>query len=97
MGLQRELRLQLHHSASKDEPLENQFIYDFSAEHKITERWSLFGEVFANTSPALGERGTFSGAEATEFQFTPHFNAFVRVGHDTDHLFNVRPGINFEF
>jgi hypothetical protein len=53
--------------------------------------------VFANTSPALDERGTFSGAVATEFQFTPHFNAFVSVGYDTDHLFNVRPGINFEF
>lgn len=84
-------------SPSADEPLKNQFIYDFSAEYKLTDRWSVFGEIFANSSPALGQRGTFSGALATEFQFTKHFNAFISVGYDSDHLFNVRPGFNLEF
>ena len=38
-----------------------------------------------------------SGAVATEYKFTKIFNAFVSVGYDTDHLFNIRPGFNFEF
>ena len=84
-------------SPSDSEPLKNQFIYDFSVERKITEKWSVFAEVFANSSPAVGERGTFSGAIATEYKFTSHFNAFVSVGYDSDHLSNVRPGFNFEF
>ncbi len=84
-------------SPSKDEHLSNQFIYDFSVERKITDKWSVFAEVFANSSPAAGERGTFSGAVATEYQFNEHFNVFVSVGYDTDHLFNVRPGFNIPF
>lgn len=84
-------------SPSRDEHLQNQFIYDLSVEFKATQRWSLYGEIFANSSPASGERGTFSGAVATEFKFTDHVNAFVSVGCDTDRLFNVRPGINIEF
>ncbi len=84
-------------SPSKDEHLNSQFIYDFSVERRMTEKWSVFAEVFANSSPASGERGTFSGAIATEYQFGKHFNAFVSVGYDTDHLFNVRPGFNVPF
>lgn len=84
-------------SPSKDEHLKSQFIYDFSVERKITDKWSVFAEVFANSSPATGEKGTFSGALATEYQFNEHFNAFVSVGYDTDHLFNVRPGFNIPF
>ncbi len=84
-------------SPSKDEHLNNQFIYDFSVERKITDKWSIFAEVFANSSPASGSRGTFSGAIATEYQFGNHFNAFVSVGYDTDRLFNVRPGFNIPF
>ncbi|MEA3211038.1 MAG: putative MetA-pathway of phenol degradation [Chthoniobacter sp.] len=84
-------------SPSRDEPLKNQFIYDFSAEYKITPKWSVFGEVFANSSPAVGERGTFSGAVATEYKITDHFNAFVSVGYDSDELMNIRPGFNIEF
>jgi hypothetical protein len=84
-------------SPSKDEPLQNQFIYDFSVERKMTDRWSVFAEVFANSSPATGQTGTFSAAIATEYQFSNHFNVFVSVGYDTDGLFNVRPGFNIPF
>ena len=84
-------------SPSKTEHLNNQFIYDFSVERKITDKWSIFAEVFANSSPASGDRGTFSGAIATEYSFHEHFNAFVSVGYDTNHLFNVRPGFNIPF
>ncbi len=79
------------------EKLSNQFIYDLSVERKITENWSVFAEIFANTKPTVGEKGTFSGAVATEYHFTKHLNAFVSVGYDTDGLFNVRPGFNVEF
>lgn len=80
-----------------DEPLMNQFIYDFSVEREITDKWSVYAEVFANSTPAVGEKGTFSGAIATEYRFTDHFNAFVSVGYDSDGLFNIRPGFNFDF
>jgi hypothetical protein len=79
------------------EKLSNQFIYDLSVEREITNKWSVFAEVFANTKPTAGEKGTFSGAIATEYKFTKHFNAFVSVGYDTDRLFNVRPGFNIDF
>ena len=84
-------------TSPKGEKLSNQFIYDFSVEYEITNKWSVFAEVFANTKPTVGEKGTFSGAIATEYKFTKHFNAFVSVGYDTDGLFNVRPGFNIEF
>ena len=77
--------------------MKNQFIYDLSAEYEITKTWSVYGEVFANSSPQSGTRGTFSGALATEYRFNEHFNVFVSVGYDTDKLFNVRPGFNVEF
>jgi hypothetical protein len=63
----------------------------------MTDQWSVFAEVFANSSPATGSKGTFSAAIATEYQFTSHFNAFVSVGYDSDGLFNVRPGFNIPF
>jgi hypothetical protein len=84
-------------SPSRNEKLKNQFNFDFSVERKVTDRWSLFAEIFTNSSPASGERGTLSGAIATEYKFTNHINAFISVGYDTDHLFNFRPGLNFEF
>ncbi|MDB6173107.1 MAG: hypothetical protein JWL59_2418 [Chthoniobacteraceae bacterium] len=79
------------------EGLKNQFIYDFSVEYKITESWSVFAEVFANSKPTVEEKGTFAGAIATEYQFGKHFNAFASVGYDSDHLLNFRPGINIPF
>ena len=55
-----------------DEPLHNQLICDFSVERKITDNWSVFAEVFANTSPARGESNTYAGALATEYKlFAP--------------------------
>lgn len=80
-----------------DRTTKNQLVYDFSVEREITDQWSLFAEVFGNSRPAIGERSTFSGALATEYKFTQHFNAFVSVGYDTDHLVNIRPGFNFLF
>ena len=75
----------------------NQLIYDFSVEREITPKWSVFAEVFGNTKPEVGGKGTFAGAIATEYKFTEHFNAFVSVGYDTDRVFNVRPGFNIPF
>ena len=39
------------------EKLSNQFIYDFSVEREITNKWSVYAEVFANTKPTVGEKG----------------------------------------
>jgi len=75
----------------------NQLIYDFSAEYKVTPKWSVFGEIFGNSKPSVDEKATFAGAAATEYQITEHFNVFVSVGYDTDRVFNVRPGFNFVF
>ncbi len=79
------------------ENLKNQFIYDFSVERVINEKWSVFAEVFGNSKPDPDTKGTFAGAIAAEYQVTKHFNVFVSVGYDTDHLFNVRPGFNIHF
>ena len=84
-------------TSKNDHDTRNQFIYDFSVERKITDKWSVFAEVFANSKPAVGDVGTFAGAIATEYKFTEHFETFVSVGYDTDHLFNVRPGFNIEY
>ncbi len=75
----------------------NQFIYDFSTEYKVNSKLSIFGEVFANSTPGIGEKGTFAGALATEYKFTDHINAFLSVGYDSDGLLIVRPGFNIEF
>lgn len=84
-------------SSPAGEKLSNQVIYDLSVEREITDKWSVFAEIFGNTKPTVGEKGTFSGAVATEYKFTEHFNAFISVGYDTDRLFNFRPGFNFVF
>jgi hypothetical protein len=73
----------------------NQFIYDFSVTHAITEKWTGYGEVFGNTTPETGTRGTFSGAVGVEYQISEHINSFVSVGLDTDHLTTVRTGVNY--
>jgi len=82
---------------AKDEPLKNQIIYDLSVERKLSPRLSVYAEAFANTSPALGQRGTFSTAIATEYHIKKRLNAFVSTGYDSGHLFNIRPGFNLEF
>lgn len=84
-------------SPSKVNHYNNQFIYDLSTEYKLTSRLSVFGEVFANTSPAAHEKGTFAGAVATEYKFTKHINAYLSVGYDTDGLLAIRPGFNIEW
>jgi hypothetical protein len=73
----------------------NQFIYDFSVNHSISEKWTGYGEVFGNTSPEAGVRGTFSGAIGAEYQWSEHVNSFGSLGLDTDHLTVVRMGINY--
>lgn len=80
-----------------DEPLKDQWIYDFSAERVITEKWSIIGEIFGNSKAAAGEKATFAGAIATEYKFTEHFNTFVSVGYDTDHLMAIRSGFNITY
>lgn len=79
------------------EDLRNQGIWDFSAERVVSDKLSLYGEVFGNTSPARGQKGTVAGAVAMEYQSSPHFNWFVSVGYDSDQLFNIRPGFNIHF
>lgn len=81
----------------RDEPLHNQYIYDFSAERHITKDWSVFVEMFGNSSPAAGVDNTVAGALATQYHFSKTVNAFVSVGYDTDQLLVIRPGFNIEF
>jgi Putative MetA-pathway of phenol degradation len=77
--------------------LRDQGIFDLSAERKISDRLSLFGEVFANTAVAKGEKGTQAVAAAFEYQQTSNFNYFVSVGYDSDKTYNIRPGFNIHF
>ena len=84
-------------TSPRHEKLNNQLIYDFSVERIMTPRLSVYAEAFANSSPTSGQRDTLSGALATEYHFSKHFNAFVSVGYDTDHLANIRPGFNIKF
>lgn len=84
-------------TSPSDEPLKNQFIYDLSVERAITPKWSVFGEIFGNSSPADGEKSTFAGAIATEYKLSEKSNVFVSFGYDTDRVANVRFGINIEF
>ena len=81
----------------RDEPLRNQYIYDFSAERHITKDWSVFVEMFGNRSPAAGVDNTVAGALATQYHFSISVNAFVSVGYDTDQFLVIRPGFNIEF
>jgi len=84
-------------TSPKDEPLNNQFIYDFSVQRNVTDRLGLYAEIFGNSSPASGEKGTFAGAIAAEYKFNEHFNVFTSLGYDTDHVVTLRSGFNIEF
>jgi hypothetical protein len=84
-------------TSPKNEPLKNQFIYDLSLERQITSNFSVFAEIFGNTSPAAGEKSTFAGAIAAEYKFTEHFNVFTSIGYDTDDLATIRSGFNIEW
>jgi len=79
------------------QPLRNQFVWDFSVERKITPAWSIYAEAFSNSSPAVGEPGTTSGALATEYRFSEHVNVFISAGYDSSDLMIIRPGFNIEF
>ncbi len=80
-----------------DEPLKDQWIYDFSAERVVTEKLSLIAEIFGESKPAAGEKAVFAGAVATEYKFTEHYNAFLSVGYDTDHTMAIRSGFNITY
>ena len=80
----------------KDEPLRDRYIWDFSAERRITPNWSIYAEVFGHSRAAAGEDSTVAGALATEYRFSKHINAFISVGYNSDKLLAVRPGFNFE-
>lgn len=84
-------------SPSNGDKLKNQIISDLSVEYKFNEKFSLFAEIFCNTSPMKGEHGTFAGAIATEYKFTEHINAYLSIGYDTTKLLSIRPGFNIEF
>lgn len=80
-----------------DQPLRDQYIWDFSAERRMTPKWSIYVEAFGNSRPAVLADSTVAGALATEYRFSNHINACVSVGYDTDQLLVVRPGFNIEF
>ncbi len=79
------------------ENLRDQGILALSAERKVSNKLSFYTEIFGNTSPAAGVRGTVAGAVAMEYQVSEHFNYFVSMGYDSDHLYNIRPGFNIHF
>jgi len=84
-------------TSPKDEPLRNQYIWDFSVEREITESWSVYAEMFGNSAPAKGEKSTYAWAFATEYRFDSNFNVFVSIGDDSDGLKALRFGFNYEF
>jgi Putative MetA-pathway of phenol degradation len=79
------------------EPLKNQFIYDLSVQRNLTRDLIVFAEIFGNTSPAAGEKGTVSEAIAAEYKFNEHFNVFASLGYDSDKMTTYRTGFNIEF
>ena len=81
----------------KGERLKDQFIYDLSVQRNITERLGLYAEIFSNSSPAFGEKGTFAGAIAAEYKFNEHFNVYTSLGYDTDSVTTLRSGFNIEW
>ena len=84
-------------TSPKNDPMRNQMIYDLSIERKVTDKLSLYAEIFSNSSPAHGEKGTFSEAVAFEYKFSKNFNVFSSFGYDSDKMKNVRSGFNVEF
>ena len=81
----------------KGERLKDEFIYDLSVQRNITERLGLYAEIFSNSSPAFGEKGTFAGAIAAEYKFNEHFNVYTSLGYDTDNVTTLRSGFNIEW
>jgi len=79
------------------EPLKNQFIYDLSVQRNLTPNLTVYAEIFSNTSPAIGEKGTFAEALAAEYKFNEHFNVFTSIGYDSNNVTAVRSGFNIEF
>ncbi len=84
-------------TSTKDESLRNQLIWDLSVQRNVTEKLTLYAEIFSNSSPAKGESGTFAGAIAGEYKFNEHFNAFTSIGYDSDDVITLRSGFNIEF
>lgn len=81
----------------KGERFKDQVIYDLSVQRNITERLGLYAEIFSNSSPAFGEKGTFAGAIAAEYKFNEHFNVYTSLGYDTDNVTTLRSGFNIEW
>ena len=76
--------------------MRNQMIYDLSVKRKVSDKLSLYAEIFSNSSPAHGENGTFSEAVAFEYKFSQNFNVFPSFESDSDQMKNVRSGFNLE-
>lgn len=84
-------------TSTKDESLKNEFIYDLSVERKLTEKLSVYAEIFSNSAPTAGDTGTFSEAVAVEYRFNETFEVFTSIGYDTDNMTNIRSGFNIKF
>lgn len=72
-----------------------QMILDLSVDRYVTDRLSIYGEVFGNTAPDKSTNGTIVGSIAAEWDWTPHIQSFCAVRYDTDQIFTVQPGFNF--
>lgn len=79
------------------ESLRHQAIYDLALQRDVSDKITVYGEVFGNSKPSAGEKSTVAAAVAMEYQVTKHFNWFVSVGYDSNNLANIRPGFNIHF
>jgi len=84
-------------TSPSDEPLKDQFIYDLSVQTNLTPDLTVFAEIFSNSSPASGEKGTFAEAIAAEYKFNEHFNVFTSIGYASDKVTTFRSGFNIEW
>ncbi len=77
--------------------LRDQGIYDVSLDFPVAPRTTMFAEVFGNTSPELGGKGTNAIGFGLEYQLTDHVNVFTAVADDTDDLKVGRVGLNYSW
>lgn len=84
-------------TSPKSEPLKNQWIYDLSLEKRVTEKFSIFAEIYGNTAPSATEKSTFAGAMSVEYKFNETYAVFTSVGYDTNDTAIIRSGFNIEF
>ncbi len=83
-------------TSPKTESLKNQFIYDLSLEKRVTEKFSVFAEIYGNTAPSVTEKASFAGAMSVEYKFNETYEVFTSVGYETNNTAIIRAGFNVE-